>query len=200
MNITTDQIKKLREETGVSVMQCRKALEESDGDIEKAKIMLYKISKQSADKKSDRTLGSGTIASYIHGNGGVGVIVELLCETDFVARNDDFKALARDIAMHVAAMAPEYTKIEDVKEEDKVKAKELFEKEVADLPTQARKPKEIRDKIIEGKLSAYFGEKVLLDQAFIKNPEVTVQGLIEQATQKFGERTAIGRFARFSIN
>lgn len=194
MNITTDQIKKLREETGVSVMQCKKALEESLGDMEKAKIILYKISKQSADKKADRTLGSGTVCSYIHGNGSVGVLVELLCETDFVARNEDFKSLARDIAMHIAAMAPEYVRIEEVKEEDKMKAKELFEKEAGD------KPKEIRDKIIEGKLSAYFGEKVLSDQAFIKNPEVTIQALVEQATQKFGERTEIGRFARFSIN
>lgn len=194
MDITTDQVKKLREETGVSVMQCRKALEEAQGDLEKAKIILHKISKQSADKKSDRTLGAGTVASYIHGNGSVGVILELLCETDFVSRNDDFKALARDIAMHIAAMAPEYTKMSDVKEEDKAKAKELFEKEAEG------KPQEIRDKIIEGKLASYFGEKVLLSQSFIKNPEVTIQGMIEQATQKFGERTEIGRFARFSIN
>lgn len=194
MNITTDQVKKLREDTGVSVMQCRKALEEAQGDLEKAKIILHKISKQSADKKSDRTLGAGTVASYIHGNGSVGVIMELLCETDFVARNNDFKALARDISMHIAAMAPEYTKMSDIKEEDKIKAKELFEKEAEG------KPQEIRDKIIDGKLASYFGEKVLLSQSFIKNPEVTIQGMIEQATQKFGERTEIGRFARFSIN
>lgn len=191
--ITTEQIKELREATGVSVMQCKKALEEAKGDMEKAKIILYKISKQSADKKADRNLGSGVVSSYIHGNGSVGSIVELLCETDFVARNDDFKALARDIAMHIAASAPEYTKMEDVKEEDKQKAKELFEKE------GEGKPKEIRDKIIEGKLAAYFGEKVLLEQMFIKNPEVSIRSLIEQAVQKFGERTEIGRFQRFSI-
>lgn len=195
MNITTDQIKKLREETSVSVMQCKKALEESQGDMEKAKIILYKISKQSADKKSGRTLGAGVVASYIHGNGSVGTMVELLCETDFVARNDDFKALAREIAMHIAAMAPEYVKMEDIKEEDKTKAKELFEKDI-----DTSKSKEIRDKIIEGKLSAYFGEKVLLEQSFIKKPEINIGMLIEQAVQKFGERTEIGRFARFSIN
>jgi elongation factor Ts len=194
MNITTEQIKELRESTGVSVMQCKKALEESGGDMEKAKIVLHKISKLSADKKADRTLDAGAVVSYIHNNGSVGAMVELLCETDFVARNDDFKALGRDLAMHIAALAPEYLKMEDIKEEDKVKARELFEKDIAE-----NKPKEIRDKIIEGKLSSYFGEKVLLEQAFIKNPEVKIQSLIEQATQKFGERTEIGRFTRFSI-
>lgn len=192
--ITTEQIKTLREATGVSVMQCKKALEDAGGDLEKAKIVLYKISKQSAEKKAERTLGAGTVVSYIHGNGSVGSMIELLCETDFVARNDDFKALARDIAMHIAAMAPEYVKMEDVKEEDRERAKDLFEKEAGD------KPKAIRDKIVEGKLAAYFGEKVLLEQMFIKNPEVSIRSLIEQAVQKFGERTEIGRFARFSIH
>jgi elongation factor Ts len=195
MAITTEQIKELRDETGVSVMQCKKALEEAQGDIEKAKIILRKISKQSADKKSGRTLGSGVVASYVHGNGSVGSLVELLCETDFVARNDDFKALARDLAMHITALTPEYLKMEEVKEEDKIKAKELFEKDI-----EAGKPKEIRDKIMEGKLSSYFGEKVLLEQVFIKNPEINIRTLIEQATQKFGERMEIGRFVRFSIS
>ncbi|MFA6270129.1 MAG: elongation factor Ts [Candidatus Paceibacterota bacterium] len=195
MQITTEQIKELRDETGVSVMQCKKALEEAGGDMEKAKIILRKISKQSADKKLGRTLGAGVVASYIHGNGGVGTMIELLCETDFVARNEEFKALARDLAMHITALAPQYLKIEDVKEEDKVTAKELFEKDM-----DMSKPQEMRNKIMEGKLAAYFGEKVLLQQAFIKNPEVTIGGLIEQANQKFGERTEIGRFVRFSIN
>lgn len=195
MEITTEIIKKLRDETGVSVMQCKKALEEAGGDLEKAKIILRKISKQSADKKAARTLGAGVVASYIHGDGKVGAMIELLCETDFVARNEEFRALARDLAMHITALAPEYLKIEDVKEEDKVKAKELFEKDIDD-----KKPQEIRDKIMEGRLASYFGEKVLLEQAFIKNPEATIRSLIEQATQKFGERTEIGRFVRFSIN
>ena len=193
--ITTEQIKDLRDATGVSVMQCKKALEEAGGDSEKAKIILRKISKQSADKKAGRSLGAGTIVSYIHSNGSVGAIMELLCETDFVARNEEFKALARDIAMHITALAPEYLKIEYIKEEEKTRAKELFEKDI-----DSSKPKEIRDKIIEGKLSAYFGEKVLLEQAFIKNPEINIRALVDQANQKFGERMEIGRFARFSIN
>ncbi len=194
MNISTEQVKKLRDETGVSVMQCRKALEEAAGDEEKAKIILRKISKQGAEKKADRTLGAGTVASYIHSTGTVGTMVELLCETDFVARNDEFKALARDIAMHIAALAPEYVRVEDVPKETKTKAKELFASELGD------KPKEMHDKILEGKLQNYLSEKVLLDQAFIKNPEVTIKSLIDEASQKFGERTEIGRFSRFSIN
>lgn len=195
MEITTQQIKELRDITGVSVMQCKKALEESGGDTEKAKILLHKISKQSADKKSERTLGAGAVVSYIHGNGTVGAMVEMSCETDFVARNEDFKALGRDIAMHVAAMSPEYLTMEDVKEDDVERAKELFSKDVDES-----KPKDIREKIVEGKLSAYFKEKVLLDQPFIKNPEVTIRNLVEQAVQKFGERTEIRRFARFSVS
>ena len=194
MQITTDQIKELRDATGVSVMQCKKALEEAAGDFEKAKIILRKISKQSADKKAGRTLGAGAIASYVHGNGGVGALVELLCETDFVARNEEFKNLAKEIAMHITALAPEYLKTEDIKEEEKIKAKEFFEKELLG------KPAEMRDKIMEGKLASYFGEKVLLEQAFIKNPEINIRTLVEQANQKFGERTEIGRFVRFSIN
>lgn len=194
MNISTEQVKKLRDETGVSVMQCRKALEEAGGDEEKAKIILRKISKLSAEKKSDRNLGAGTVASYVHSNGTVGTMVELLCETDFVARNEEFRTLARDIAMHIAALAPEFVKKEDVPEEAKVKAKELFLSEVSD------KPKEMQEKILEGKMSNYLAEKVLLDQTFIKNPEMTIKALIEGASQKFGERTEIGRFSRFSIN
>jgi elongation factor Ts len=195
MAITTEQIKELRDATGVSVMQCKKALEEAGGDLEKAKIVLRKISKQVSDKKTTRTLGAGTVASYIHSNGTIGAMVELLCESDFVARNEEFKVVARDIAMHIAAQAPEYLKMEDVKEEDKAKAKELFEKDIDD-----KKPQEMRDKIMEGKLSAYFGEKVLLEQAFIKNPEVKIKTLVDEANQKFGERTEIGRFVRFSIS
>ena len=148
MNITTEQIKDLRDATGVSVMQCKKALEESLGDIEKAKIILRKISKVSLDKKSDRELGAGVVVSYIHNNGTVGTILELLCETDFVAKNEAFLALAKDIAMHVTALAPSYTKLEDIPEEEKVKARELFEKEAGD------KSGEMKINIIVGKLNS----------------------------------------------
>ena len=195
MTISTETIKELRDKTGVSVMQCKKALEESGGNIEKALVILKQKSKDIASKKADRTFGAGVIQAYVHSSGTIGAMVELVCETDFVSKNEEFKTLARDIAMHITASAPEYLKIEEVPEEDMARAKELFEKDV-----DSKKPKEIRDKILEGKLSTYFGEKVLLDQSFIKNPEVTIRALIEQAVQKFGERTEIGRFVRFSIS
>lgn len=149
--ITTEQIKELRNATGVSVMQCKKALEEAGGDLEKAKIILRKISKDSSQKKLNRTLGAGVVVSYIHNNGLIGTIVELLCETDFVARNEEFRALAKDIAMHITAMNPE--NLEE-----------------------------------------------LLSQEFIKSPDKLISNLIEEAIQKFGEKTEIGRFVRFSIN
>ncbi len=192
MEITVERIKELRDLTGISIMQCRKALEEAHGDMEKAVIILKKNSKGIASKKSDRNLGSGVVASYIHGGGTVGAMVELLCETDFVAKNDDFKTLARDIAMHVAANNPEFLKKEDIDVEARKKAQEIFADEVKD------KPENIREKAIEGKLNAYFGERILLDQPFVKDQNVTISQMIESAIQKFGERIEVARFARFS--
>jgi len=194
MAITTEQIKELREATGVSVMQCKKALEEAGGDQEKAKVALAKQSKKAASKKADRELGSGTVAAYIHAGGAVGTLVELACETDFVSKNEEFQKIAYDIAMHVAAAAPEFLKRDEVTEEQTTKVKEVFQKEVEG------KPEDIQDKIMQGKLDAYFDEKVLLDQKFIKDPEKRISDLIEAATQKFGERTEIVRYSRFSVN
>jgi len=191
--ITTEQIKELRDVTGVSVMQCKKALEEAEGDFEKAKIVLRKYSSGIAAKKAERNLGSGVIGSYIHNTGRVGVMVELLVETDFVAKNEEFKNLAREIAMHITASNPEFAKASEISEEAKQKAREIFAQEAGD------KPAEVKEKIIAGKLDAYFKEKVLLDQAFIKNPERTINDLIQEATQKFGERIEIGRFVRFAL-
>lgn len=194
MTISTEDVKKLREETGVSVMQCKSALEEADGDMEKARIILAKKSKAAAAKKSDRELGAGVVASYIHGEGSVGSLVELLCETDFVARNEDFKKLAYDIAMHIAASDPAYLTADEIDETEKAKVAEVLQKEVAD------KPENMQAQILEGKLDSFFKEKVLLDQAYIKDPKKTIKQLTEEATQKFGERTEVGRFSRFSIN
>ncbi len=191
--ITTEQVKELRDRTGISIMQCKKALEESGGDIEKAIIVLSKKSKQVAEKKSDRTLGSGVVASYIHAGGTAGSMVELLCETDFVAKNEDFQKLAYDIAMQVTATAPEFTKKEEITEEAKSKATEVFQEEVAD------KPEEMRAKILEGKLDAHFKSKILLEQDYIKDPSKTIATLVEEGTQKFGEKMEIGNFVRFSI-
>jgi elongation factor Ts len=189
--ITTDQVKELRDRTGLSIMQCRKALEEANGDTEKAIVILQKKSGDVASKKSARTLGSGTVQSYIHG-GSVGAIVELSCETDFVAKNDEFKALAYDVAMQVAATDPLFLKMEDVTPEAKATAIEVFAEEAKD------KPAEIKEKIIEGKLNSYFGEQTLMEQPFIKNSELKIKDLITGAVQKFGERIEIRRFIRFS--
>jgi len=191
MAITTDQIKTLRDETGISVMQCRKALEEAGGDSEKARVILRKQGASAAAKKGDRTLASGTIAAYIHG-GSVGAMVELSCETDFVARNEEFKAVAYDIAMQVAATNPEFKSRADVDEGALAKAREVFVAEIAG------KPKELQEKILEGKLNAYFADKILLEQTFIKNEELTIISLIERAIQKFGEKVEVRRFVRFS--
>jgi elongation factor Ts len=191
--VTTDEIKKLRDATGVSVMQCKKALEEADGDMDKALVILRKQAGAVALKKGDRELGSGTIACYLHGEGTVGAMVELSCETDFVSKNEDFKALAYEIAMQVAASNPEFLKKEEVTDEAMAKAKEVFTKEVAD------KPADMQEKILEGKLNAYFKDKILLEQSFIKDEGRTIADLISEAVQKFGERTEIRRFVRFSV-
>jgi elongation factor Ts len=191
MEITTQSIKELRDLTGVSVMQCKKALIEAEGDLAKAEVILKKHSAASAEKKADRSLAAGAIGSYIH-DGAVGAMVLLSCETDFVAKNPEFTALAREIAMQVAATGPVYTSSEEISEEAKSAAISVFEKEVAD------KPKEMQAKILDGKLASYFRDQVLLEQPFIKEDTKTVRDLLNEATQKFGERVEVTRFARLS--
>ncbi len=191
--ITTEQIKELRDSTGISVMQCKKALEEAGGDTVKALVILRKKSGELAAKKSDRTFGAGIVQAYVHSTGRVATIIELVCETDFVSGNEEFKALAKDIAMHVTAANPKFLSKDEITEDAKNVAKEVFMKEVEG------KPKEMQDKILEGKLATYFGEMVLLNQPFIKNPELTIEALILAASQKFGEKIAIARFNRFAV-
>jgi elongation factor Ts len=190
--ITIEQIKELRDKTGISVMQCKKALEEVDGDMEKALIILTKKSGEIASKKSGRELKAGVVESYIHSDKTVGALIELSCETDFVAKNEEFQVLARDIAMHVTAVNPKFLKSEDISEETKQKAREVFLSEIED------KPEEMKEKILEGKLASYFKERVLLEQSFIKDSDVTINNLIQSATQKFGEKIEITNFVRFS--
>lgn len=197
MEISMDAIKALRDETGVSVMQCKKALEEAVGDMEKARMMLRKKSGEMAAKKGDRTLGSGVVAAYIHGNNSVAAMVELACETDFVAKNEDFKHVAYEIAMHVAALNPKYCTQADITDEDRAKAKSFFAEEVE--KTMAGKPDAIKEKALEGKLASFFAESVLVEQPFVKNPDMTVGDLVKQAVQKFGENTEIVRYARFAV-
>lgn len=192
-----DQIKELRELTGISVMQCKKALEDAEGDMEKAKVLLRKKGSDVAQKKSERDLGAGVVESYIHNTKQVGALVVLSCETDFVAKNEEFVQLARDIAMQVAASAPQFLQSEDVLEEDTKAAEEVFRKEVTEQAGD--KTKEMQEKILEGKITAFLKEKILLEQAYIKDTNVTIKSLIESAAQKFGENVVISHFKRYSV-
>ncbi len=193
MDITSAQLKELRDLTGISVMQCKKALEEAGGDMEKAKIILQKKGGEAAAKKSDRALGAGVVGSYVHSTGEVAALVLLSCETDFVSKNAEFSALAREIAMHVAAQNPLYVSRADVDENALQKAREVFAEEVKD------KPAEMQEKILGGKLDAYFKDRILLEQPFIKNPDVTIGDMVHGAIQKFGENIIISRITRLSV-
>lgn len=193
--ITTEQIKELRDLTGISVMQCKKALEESGGDKEKALLILRKKSSAIAEKKGDRELGAGVVEAYIHSNKTVGAMVELSCETDFVARNEEFITMARDIAMHITATNPEYTDESQITEDVRTKVTEMFKKEVE----ESGKPADIQAKMMEGKLAGYFAERTLLAQPFVKNPDITIKQLIDGGVQKFGEKIVVSRFARFAV-
>jgi len=191
--ITTEQIKELRDQTGVSIMQCKKALEEAGGDANKAIVILQKKSGATAAKKSERNLGSGTISSYVHAGGTVASMVEVACETDFVARNEDFQKLAYEIAMHVAAMNPEFLSPDDITEEKKTSALEVFQKEVEG------KDASMKEKILDGKMKSYFQERALLTQTYIKDPNLTIDDLVKIAVQKFGENIRVIRYSRFAV-
>lgn len=193
MEITSTQLKELRDKTGISVMQCKKALEEAEGDMDKAVIILKKKRSEAAEKKSDRELGAGAIGYYIHNTNEVAALVLLASETDFVSKNEEFVTLARDIAMQVTATNPTYISREEVPAEVLEKAKEVFKAEVQD------KPADMQEKILEGKLSAYFKEQILLEQPFIKNPEVTIGEMITGAVQKFGENVSVIKVSRLSV-
>jgi elongation factor Ts len=193
MEITSAMIKELRDTSGISVMQCKKALEEAGGDMEKATIILKKKRSEAADKKSDREIGAGAIGVYLHNTNEVAALVKLGCETDFVAKNEEFVALANDIAMHVAAMSPKFVSREEVPEEAIEKAKEVFAGEVAD------KPADMQEKIMEGKLASYFKDQILLEQPFVKNPEVTIADMVSGGVQKFGENVTIAEVTRLAV-
>lgn len=191
MEISLDTLKALRDKTGVSVAQCKKALEEAAGDVDKAEVILRKKSAAAAEKKSDREFGAGAIGMYVH-DGAIGAMVLLSSETDFVSKNPEFGAVAREIAMQVAATNPEFLTTDEIPADAKQAAIAVFEKEVEG------KPEEMKAKILEGKLASYFRDRVLLEQAYIKDESKSVKDLVTEASQKFGERVAISKFARFS--
>lgn len=192
---TLDQIKKIREMTGAGIVEVKKALEEASGNEEKAIEILRKKGKEKAIKRSERSAKEGVIAAYVHSNEKVGAMVELLCETDFVARNENFKNLAKDIAMHITAMNPKYLKPEDVSSEIIEKEKEIW---TAQLENEG-KPKNMLDKILAGKEKKFREEISLLTQPFVKNPDQTVEELVTESIGKIGENIRIGRFSRFEL-
>jgi elongation factor Ts len=192
--ISAELVKNLREKTGAGMMECKKALTESNGDFEKAVDVLRQKGLASAVKKAGRTASEGLIESYIH-MGKLGTMIEVNCETDFVARTDDFKELARDIAMHIAAANPLYLTREDVPQEVLEREKEIYKAQVAGKPAQ------VVEKIIEGKLEKFFSDTCLVDQIFIKDPDQKkkVKDLVTEKIAKLGENIIIRRFARFQL-
>lgn len=194
-HITATDVAKLRQMTGVGIMDAKRALEESAGDVDKAVDALRKAGAAKAAKKADREANEGLIVSYVHGNGQVGVLVELNSETDFVARNDDFAALGLDLALHIAAMNPQYLRREDVPTELLMKERSIIVEQLRN----EKKPAEMIDKIAEGKLEKFYSELVLLEQPFVKDDKKTVGQLITEAIQTIGENIQIARYARFAI-
>lgn len=191
--ITPEQVKELREQTGAGIMDCKKALVESDGDIEKAIIVLREKGLAKAAKKQNRLASEGIIESYIHGDGRIGVLVEVNCETDFVARNEEFRSFAKDIAMQIAASNPKYLSRDDVPHD-------VIEKEREILKTQALnegKPEKIAEKIVDGRIEKFYEENCLLEQPFIKDPDKNISQLIMEEIAIIGENITISRFARF---
>lgn len=195
MAISTKDIKKLREQTKAPMMDCKKALEENGGDFDKAVEWLKKKGALLVAKKADRDASEGVIVSYVHSNNKIGVLLELNCETDFVARNKEFKELAQEIAMQVAASNPQYVRPEDVPEKELANEKEV----IKEMFKKEKKPQAVLDKIAEGKLNKFKEEISLTKQPLVKNPEMTVEGLISEKTMKLGEKMEIRRFVRYEI-
>ncbi len=195
MEISAKVVKELRDKTGAGFMDCKKALQEANGDIEKAIDILKKKGIAKAAKKASRTASDGLIASYIHHGGKIGVLVEVNCETDFVAKTDDFKTLVNEIAMQIAAANPLYVKREDIPEDVLQREKEIYKAQAL----ESGKPEKIVDKIVEGKIQKYYKEVCLLEQPYIRDDEKTVQDLINEAIAKLGENIVVRRFVRFVL-
>jgi len=194
-NIPAAAVKELRDKTGAPMMDCKKALAESNGDIEKAVDWLRKRGVAVAAKKSSRTTKEGAVESYIHAGGKIGVMVEINCESDFVARTDDFKELTHDIAMHIAAVDPKFIRKEDVTPEAYEREKDIFRAQAA----ATGKPANVVEKIVEGKMSKFYEEVCLYEQPFIKENSVSIGQLIAQKIGKLGENISVKRFARFKV-
>ncbi len=188
-------VKELREKTGAGIMDCKGALAECDGDMSQAIDFLRKKGLATAAKRAGRAMTEGIIESYIHMDNKLGVLVEVNCETDFVAKNDDFKEFAKNIAMHIAATNPVGIRPEDVPEETLNREKEIYRGQVLEMG----KPEKIADKIVEGKMQKYFKESCLMNQAYVRDPDMTVEDLLNEMIAKIGENISISRFTRFRI-
>lgn len=193
--ISAKEVKALRDRTGAGMMDCKAALQESAGDMEKAIDILRTRGAAKAAKRAERRAAEGTIGAYLHHNGKVAVIVELNSETDFVAKNPEFQRLAKDLAMHVASAAPVAVSADDIPAAEIARERAVYVAQVA----EEGKPEHIRDRIVEGKLQKWFKESSLLDQAFVKDPERTVRELVEAVSAKTGEKVSVARFVRFQV-
>jgi elongation factor Ts len=193
--ITADQVKRLREKTGAGMMECKAALTEAEGNEEKAIELLRKKGLASAAKRAGRTTSNGVVGSYIHMGGKVGVLVEVNCETDFVARTDDFQTLVKELALHIAAADPKYVRREDVPADVLEKEREIYRAQFAD----SGKPANVVEKIVEGKLGSFYSQTVLIDQPSVRDPNISISQMIAQASGKTGENITVSRFARFKV-
>ena len=193
--ISAATVKQLREKTGAGIMDCKEALSECNGDISKAVDFLRKKGLATATKRAGRATTEGIIESYIHMDKKLGVLVEINCETDFVAKNEDFKEFAKNIAMHITATNPVSIRPEDVPEETIDKEKEIYRAQVLEMG----KPEQIADKIVDGKMKKYFKENCLMNQAYVRDPDISIEDLLNEMVAKIGENITIKRFARFKI-
>ena len=193
--ITAEMVKQLRDKTGAGMMDCKAALAESGGDMEKAIEILRKKGLASAAKRAGRATNNGLIGHYIHMGGKIGVLIEVNCETDFVARTDDFQTLAKEVAMHIAAADPKFVRREDVPADVLEKEREIYRAQFAG----SGKPANVIEKIIDGKLESYYAQTCLLDQPSVRDPNLTIQQMVSAATAKTGENVTIARFARFKL-
>ena len=195
MAVTASAVKELRERTGAGMLDCKKALDETNGDIDKAVAVLREKGLSAAANKAGRIATEGVVESYIHGGGRIGVLVEINCETDFVGKTDQFKEFARDIAMHIAAANPKYVRREEVPTEELEKEKEILKNQALN----EGKPEKIVEKMVEGRINKYYEEYCLLEQAFIKDPDKTINTLLNEKISTIGENISIRRFARFEL-
>ena len=195
MTITAQQVKQLRDQTGAGMMECKKALSEAEGDLNRAVTILRERGLAAAAKKADRETREGIVGEYIHAGGKLGVLVEVNCETAFVARTDEFQSLVRDIAMHIAASNPSYVQREEASEEELEGERAIYRNQAL----AAGKPEKVVDRIVEGKLNKYYSEVCLYDQPFVKDPDITVEEVVKSKIATLKENISVKRFIRYKI-